>query len=57
MSTAGQLGCQPAGDYAATVTAEMDWLVSTAQLPSGFDHGYFALMFDYAGEDDYLAQH
>jgi nucleoside-diphosphate-sugar epimerase len=56
MSAARQLGYQPAGDYAATVTAELDWLVSTAQLPSGFDHEYFAPMLDYAAEDAYLAE-
>ena len=60
----GTLGYQPAGGYAATVTAELDWLVSvaerdssgTAQLPAGFDHDHFAPMLDYAAEDDYLAE-
>lgn len=46
MSAARQLGYQPAGDYAATVTTELDWLVSTAQLPPGFDHDYFEPMLD-----------
>jgi hypothetical protein len=63
MSAARQLGYQPAGDYATTVTAELDWLVSiaerdpshTAQLPHGFDHEHFAPMLNYAAEDDYLA--
>jgi nucleoside-diphosphate-sugar epimerase len=53
MSAARQLGYQPAGDYAATVTAELDWLVSTTQR---LDHDYFAPMLDYAAEDDYLAE-
>lgn len=57
MSAARQLGYQPAGDYAATVTAELDWLVSTTRrLPPRFDHDYFAPMLDYAAEDDYLAE-
>ncbi|OXM54896.1 NAD-dependent epimerase/dehydratase family protein [Amycolatopsis alba] len=55
VSAARQLGYRPAGDYAATVTAELDWLASAARLPAGFDHGYFAPMVDYAAEDDYLA--
>jgi nucleoside-diphosphate-sugar epimerase len=64
MSAARQLGYQPAGDYATTVTAELEWLVSiadrnpsrTAQLPPGFDHEYFAPMLDYTAEDNYLAE-
>jgi nucleoside-diphosphate-sugar epimerase len=55
MSAARRLGYQPAGDYAATVATELDWLVSTTALPPGFDHDYFAPMLDYAVEDDYLA--
>ena len=55
MSAARQLGYQPAGDYAATVTTELDWLVTTTQLPPEFEHDYFAPMLDYAAEDDYLA--
>lgn len=54
-SAARRLGYRPAGDYAATVTAELDWLVSTTGLPPGFDHDYFAPMLDYAAEDGYLA--
>lgn len=64
MSAARQLGYQPAGDYAATVAAEVDWLVSiadrdhsgNAQLPPGFDHEYFVPMLDYTAEDSYLAE-
>ncbi|WP_410585087.1 NAD-dependent epimerase/dehydratase family protein [Amycolatopsis sp. lyj-108] len=59
MTAAGRLGYRPSGDYATTVTAELDWLVSsagrnTSQSP-GFDHEYFAPMVNYAAEDDYLA--
>ena len=53
MTAARQLGYQPAGDYAATVAAELDWL--TAELPPTFDHEYFAPMLDYAAEDDFLS--
>ena len=56
MTAAGQLGYRPAGDYAATVTAELDWLASTTQLPPGFAHDYFAPMLDYTAEDDFLAE-
>lgn len=62
-SAARRLGFEPAGDYATTVGAELDWLVSIAEhggsaarLPPEFDHEYFAPMFDYAAEDTYLAQ-
>ncbi len=47
-SAALGLGYVPAGDYATTVTIEVDWLV--AQAPS-LDDSYF----DYAAEDRYLA--
>ncbi len=56
---ARRLGYRPVGDYAATVTAELDWLVSTAGTaapPPAFDHDRFAPMLDYAAEDAYLAQ-
>jgi nucleoside-diphosphate-sugar epimerase len=55
MSAARQLGYRPTGDYATTVKSELDWLVSTTEPPSGFDHDYFAPMLDYAAEDAYLA--
>jgi nucleoside-diphosphate-sugar epimerase len=54
MGAARRLGYQPAGDYAATVTTELDWLVAADGLPPGFDHDYFAPMLDYAAEDAYL---
>ena len=54
-SAARQLGYEPAGDYAATVAAELDWLASTTELPPDFEHDYFAPMLDYAAEDDFLA--
>ncbi|MEU8411604.1 NAD-dependent epimerase/dehydratase family protein [Amycolatopsis japonica] len=56
MSAAGRLGYLPVGDYATTVTAELDWLGSTDRLPAGFDHDHFAPMFDYAAEDAYFAE-
>ncbi|GAB1510902.1 NAD-dependent epimerase/dehydratase family protein [Actinophytocola sp. KF-1] len=49
-----RLGYRPAGDYATTVATELDWL-TTAPLPPGFDHEYFAPMLDYDAEDAYLA--
>ncbi len=55
MTAAGHLGYRPAGDYATTVTTELDWLAS-GPLPPGFDHEYFAPMLDYAAEDAYLAR-
>jgi nucleoside-diphosphate-sugar epimerase len=61
MTAAERLGYQPAGDYATTVTAELDWLVSVAQpgptgmeLPAEFDDGFFEGSFDYAAEDRFL---
>lgn len=54
-TAARELGYEPAGDHAATVTTELDWLVATAdRLPEGFDHDYFAPMLDYAAEDAHL---
>ncbi len=61
MTAAAELGYTPAGDYAATVTDEIDWLVrvsatgSVADLVPGFDAAYFEPMLDYAAEDRYLA--
>jgi nucleoside-diphosphate-sugar epimerase len=57
MTAAGRLGYQPAGDYAATVTTELDWLATTTRLTPDFDHDYFAPMLDYAAEDAYLADY
>ncbi|MFF4803261.1 NAD-dependent epimerase/dehydratase family protein [Streptomyces sp. NPDC001351] len=63
MSAAVELGYRPAGDYAATVAAEIDWLVDAAQsgdrrgvLPKT-DDPYFSPFFDYAAEDKFLARH
>lgn len=60
-SAAKQLRYQPAGDYAATVAAQIDWLVEAARtgdpagiLPSASDP-YFNQFFDYQAEDKFLA--
>jgi hypothetical protein len=61
MSAASALGYQPAGDYASTVTKELDWLVDAANGGAGRamlppeDDPYFARFFDYRSEDRYLA--
>jgi nucleoside-diphosphate-sugar epimerase len=57
-TAATRLGYTPAGDYAATVTDEVEWLVSLAAdgasaLP-GPDDPYFGPMLDYGREDSYL---
>ena len=63
MTAAARLGYTPAGDYAATVTAAVDWLVAAAQggedagLVPGPADGYFAPLLDYRAEDDWLAAH
>ncbi len=61
MAATRQLGYTPAGDYAATVAAEIDWLVAGARpgrhgytMPPGLDDPFFDTMFDYAAEDRYL---
>ncbi len=61
MSAAAALGYRPVGDYAATVTAEVDWLVANARsgrdgalLPAGLDEESFDGLFDYRAEDAYL---
>ncbi len=51
-NAARELGYEPAGDYAATVAAELDWLVGLEDKPSD---PFFAGCFDYAAEDRYLA--
>jgi nucleoside-diphosphate-sugar epimerase len=55
------LGYQPVGDYAATVVDTVEWLVEAARggpdaakLPRDDDE-FFAELFDYAGEDRFLA--
>ncbi|HEY2506144.1 MAG TPA: NAD-dependent epimerase/dehydratase family protein [Streptosporangiaceae bacterium] len=61
MSAAASLGYQAAGDYAATVGAGVDWLVSAArgdegrQVSEWLADSYFDSFFDYAAEDRYLA--
>jgi len=65
MSAAEALGYRPAGTYAATVGAELDWLTGAfgeaddvrgtpGNAPSA-DDPYFTGLFDYAAEDDFLA--
>jgi nucleoside-diphosphate-sugar epimerase len=63
MTAAVELGYTPAGDYAATVAEEVEWLVSAAcggegaeNLP-GPEDAFFGPMLDYAAEDCYLAAH
>ncbi len=51
-SAAGELGYEPAGDYAATVAAELDWLAGLTEKPTD---PFFEGCFDYAAEDRYLA--
>lgn len=62
VSAALALGYQPAGDYATTVRAMLDWLVELAipepdgaRLPEDWDDDFFDGRFDYRSEDAYLA--
>ena len=61
MTAATDLGYTPVGDYAATVTEEVEWLVrvasggAMAETVPGFDEAYFTPLLDYAAEDRYLA--
>ena len=55
------LGYQPVGDYATTVAAQLDWLISAARsgdtsgiLPAD-DDPHFRQFFDYPAEDKFLA--
>ena len=65
MSAAVALGYAPVGHYATTVAEEVAWLVSVAragdgdgvELPPGLDDAFFDALFDYRGEDHYLATH
>jgi nucleoside-diphosphate-sugar epimerase len=63
MTAAIDLGYTPAGDYAATVAGEVEWLVAAAGGGEGAsilsvpDDAFFAPMFDYPAEDRYLATH
>ncbi|HEX9065586.1 MAG TPA: reductase [Streptosporangiaceae bacterium] len=57
-SAATALGYRPAGDYAATVPAAIDWLVRAAAGGEDADllqilDGEFSELFDYAAEDRY----
>jgi len=53
-SAALALGYEPAGDYAATVVEELDWLVEHPAARPADDEEFFAPYFDYAAEDAYL---
>lgn len=62
MTAAAEVGYVPAGDYAATVAAEIDWLVAAASDDAGLvrswmSDGFFDSLVDYAAEDRYLAEH
>jgi nucleoside-diphosphate-sugar epimerase len=63
LTAAAELGYQPVGDYARTVTDELDWLIATAhgepgdaRLPDGLDAEFFDGRFNYAAEDAWLAR-
>jgi nucleoside-diphosphate-sugar epimerase len=62
MTAATDLGYVPAGNYATTVAAEVDWLTSAAAGREGdralawLSDPYFDAFLDYAGEDRYLAE-
>ena len=53
-SAALALGYEPAGDYAATVVEELDWLVRDPAARPTHDEEYFAPYLDYAAEDAWL---
>jgi len=61
MTAALELGYVPAGDYARTVGAEVDWLIAAAAGDEGprplawLGDDYFDAFFDYGAEDRYLA--
>ena len=64
MSAAAALGYKPAGDYAATVGAEIDWLAEIAvrlsdgaRLPDDLDSAFFGRFIDYEAEERWLAAH
>ena len=61
MTAALELGYTPVGDYAGTVTDELDWLVATARSTGvesfpGLDREFFDPLLDYTAEDAYLAK-
>ena len=51
LTAAHELGYEPAGEYAATVADEIDWLVSAVEERPGPDDEYFTRFLDYAAED------
>jgi len=61
MTAAAAVGYTPAGDYATTVAAEVDWLTAAARggddadLIPGPADDYFAPLLDYPAEDRWLA--
>jgi len=61
MTAALNLGYAPAGNYATTVAAEVEWLTSAAEGHEGdralawLSDPYFDSFLDYASEDRYLA--
>ena len=63
MTAAIDLGYTPVGDYATTVSDEVEWLVSAArggdgaEILNGLDDAFFGPMLDYTAEDRYLATH
>jgi nucleoside-diphosphate-sugar epimerase len=59
---AAALGYRPVGDYATTVTEEIDWMVDQvaqdpAWTPPGIEPETTARWFDYAAEDAWLRRH
>lgn len=52
------LGYMPVGNYAQTISAELNWLVEAARagLAPTPDDPFFAPLLDYAAEDRYLAR-
>ena len=51
MTAAHELGYTPAGDYAATVAEEVEWLVEEAAAGRAPDDPFFEQFLDYASED------
>ncbi|SDP40748.1 Nucleoside-diphosphate-sugar epimerase [Arthrobacter sp. ok909] len=51
------LGYVPVGTYAATVTAEIDWLLASAANRPGAADRFFSNFTDYDLEDSYLTGH
>ncbi len=62
-AAATALGHTPAGDYAATVREEVEWLAGAARGGEGaallrqLDEAYFGPLLDYAAEDRHLVAH